>query len=96
MLTKKDVQSVVKDFNAKVVEIDGKKLVLEIPDERYDELKLHLQGVINLTLEVKSVKKLKKKNIVEFSIASKSPSEEILDIFSKYYEGTKPAEGYED
>ncbi|MBI2075880.1 MAG: hypothetical protein HYT72_01360 [Candidatus Aenigmarchaeota archaeon] len=96
MLTKKDVQSVVKDFNGRVVKIDSKGLVLEIPDERYEELKSRLQDVTKLVLDIKSVKSAKGKNIVEFSIAAKSPSEEILDVFSKYYEGTRPTEGYED
>lgn len=96
MLRKKDLQPVIKDFKAKIIEIGNERLVIEIPDERHEELKLRLQGVINLRVDTKSVKKIGGKNVVEFSLTPKTPSEEILDVFSKYYEGTMPTAGYED
>ncbi len=96
MLKKKDLQPVIKDFKAKIIEIGDERLVIEIPGERHEELKLRLEGIINLKLAIKSVKKLEKNSVVEFSLTPKSPSEEILDVFSRYYEGTRPATGYED
>ena len=98
MVAKKELEAFLKSVNkaAKVIECQKDSFKLEFGDESYYELKPRMEDALKTRLEIKRVEKENGKSIVSFSIVDKSPSDEILDIFSKYYEGTKPAAGDED
>lgn len=97
MVTKKELEAFLKSVNrGKIHEYQKGSFKLIFDDESYYELKPKMEEALKTRLEIKLVEKENGKNIVSFSVVQKSPADEILDIFAKYNEGTKPAGGYED
>ena len=97
MVAKKDLEAFLKSVNkGKILEYQKGSFKLEFSDESYYDLKPKMEGALKIRLEIKRVEKEDGKSIVSFSVVEKSPADEILDIFAKYNEGTKPYSGYED
>ena len=97
MVAKKDLEAFLKSVNkGKILEYQKGSFKLEFSDESYYDLKPKMEDALKIRLEIKRVEKEDGKNIVSFGIVEKSPADEILDIFAKYNEGTKPYSGYED
>jgi hypothetical protein len=97
MVAKKDLEAFLKSVNkGKILEYQKGSFKLEFSDESYYDLKPRMEDALKARLEIKRVEKEDGRNIVSFSVVEKSPADEILDIFAKYNEGTKPYSGYED
>ena len=97
MVTKKELEAFLKTAaKAKILGWQKGAFRLEFSDESYYDLKPKMEDALKLRLEIKRVEKEDGKNIVFFSVVEKSPADEILDIFAKYNEGTKPYSGFED
>lgn len=97
MVAKKYLEAFLKAINkGRIIEWQKGSFKLEFSDESYYDLKPRMEEALKTRLEIKRVEKGNGTNIVSFALVEKSPSDEILDIFAKYYEGTKPVSGYED
>lgn len=98
MVAKKELEAFIKSAGkpAKILDWQKGSFRVEFSDESYYDLKPKMEEALKIRLEISRVEKNNGKSIVSFSIVEKSPTDEILDIFAKYNEGTKPAAGYED
>ena len=98
MVAKKELETFLKSVGkvAKILECKKGSFRLEFTDETYYELKPKMEDALKVRLEIKRVEKENSKSIVSFSVVEKSPADEILDIFARYNEGTKPYGDYED
>ncbi len=97
MVTKKELEAFLKSSGkAKLVGYKKGYFQLEFGDDSYHDLKAKMESTVNARLEIIRVEKKEGKSIVSFSVVTKSPADEILDVFSRYYEGTKPFGEYEE
>ncbi len=97
MVTKKELEAFLKSADmARLIGYQKGSFRLEFSDESYYDIKTKMEAALKTRLEISRVEKKDGKSIVSFSVITKSPADEILDVFSKYYEGTKPPEVFDE
>ncbi|HLD85668.1 MAG TPA: hypothetical protein VI968_03870 [archaeon] len=103
MMDKKAVEEALKKFDKKAmlheINSDGIKVKisgLKEPEKFFSELLVHISAELKVQLDLKEIKKSARSHIAHYTKKPMSPSEEIISVLDRYYEGTKRDFDWED